>query len=171
MQIAHTRGHHIFLSNETRGGLASGQAIFPRQPGARRGKAAITSVPVNSETSAVICQKHELFFSLGFRNIFLCQTQELGAAGKACDFPRPGRKQLAALQLWAWISGKTFSRPDCSLSTDRCPRPHGSPNPTAGLWCPALPQMKGLMLGRACRLKVLIAVPNKPFLPLTIQWW
>lgn len=129
MQIAHTRGHHIFLSNETRGGLASGQAIFPRQPGAQRGKAAITSVPVNSETSAVICQKHELFFSLGFRNIFLCQTQELGAAGKACDFPRPGRKQLAALQLWAWISGKTFSRPDCSLSTDRCPVLTARPTP------------------------------------------
>lgn len=52
---------------------------------------------------------------------FPCQNQDLGGAGQACYVLIPGRKQLAALQLWTWIIWHTFSRPDFSLSTDRCP--------------------------------------------------
>lgn len=160
MQIALTGGHHIFLSNETRVAGPLGK-LSSRD----RQALGLTSVPVNAEASAVMCQKHELCFSLGFRDIFLCQNQGLGAAGKACGFPRPGRKQLAALQLWAWISGKTFSRPDSSLSTGRCPSSQLAQPLQASGCAQCRPTRKGLCWEGHGGYKWLFLCQINPFFP------
>lgn len=101
MQIAHARGHPIFLSNGTKGGLASGQAIFPDSGPSSKGRRQNTNVSVNAETSTAVCQKHELVLSQ-VQEYFSLPKPRFGGSWEGLLFPRTWQEAagcLAALDL------------------------------------------------------------------------
>lgn len=122
---------------------------------------------MNSETSAVICQKHEKnYFSVSSSGIsFLAKTTVGGggggAAGQACNFLIPGRKQLAALQLWTWDNLKDIPQTRLHPRHRQVPKPQNPPNSAHRVETILSTQMKEVWEREGQEQNA--CVPNTPF--------